>query len=77
MTPLEFQANSDQSILILAPTGRDGDLTARVFGDYRLRAEVCAGPQELAKKLAVGAGLLFLTEEALTPTVMQVLVRGA
>ena len=76
MTPLEFQADSDQAILILAPTGRDGDLTARVFGDHRLQAEVCARPQELAVRLAAGAGLLFLTEEALTPTVMQVLVKG-
>ena len=76
MTPLEFQADSDQTILILAPTGRDGDLTARVFGDHRLQAEVCGGSQELAAKLAGGAGLLFITEEALTPKVMQVLVKG-
>lgn len=76
MTLREFQANSDQSILILAPTGRDGDLSARVFGDHRLQAEVCADPQELAEKLAGGAGLVFLTEEALTPAVMQRLVKA-
>src|SRR5688572_12397655 len=76
MTPLDFPANSDQSILILAPTGRDGDLSARVFSDYRLQAEVCTGPHELADKLAAGAGLVFLTEEALTPAVMQRLVKA-
>ncbi len=76
MSPLDFPANSDQSILILAPTGRDGDLSARVFGDYRLLAEVCAGPQKLAEKLAGGAGLVFLTEEALTSAVMRSLVKA-
>ncbi len=76
MTPLDFPANSDQSILILAPTGRDGDLSARVFGDYRLQAEVCAGPHELAEKLSGGAGLVFLTEEALTPSVMQRFIKA-
>lgn len=76
MTPLEFPPDSDQSILILAPTGRDGDLSARVFNDHRLQAEVCTGPQELAEKLSAGAGLVFLTEEALTPAVMQRLVKA-
>jgi len=76
MTPLDFPANRDQSILILAPTGRDSDLSARVFGDYRLQAEVCAGLQELAEKLSAGAGLVFLTEEALTPALMQRLVKA-
>jgi signal transduction histidine kinase/ActR/RegA family two-component response regulator len=76
MTPLESQAESDPAILILAPTGRDGDLTERVFADYRLQAEVCAGAQQLAARLTAGTGLLFLTEEALTPAVMQVLVKG-
>lgn len=76
MTPLESRANRDQSILILAPTGRDGALSARVFSDYRLQAEVCAGPQELAEKLSEEAGLVFLTEEALTPVVMQRLVKA-
>ena len=76
MTPRELQASSDQTILILAPTGRDGELSARVFDDYRLQAEVCAGPQELVEKLSRGAGLVFLTEEALTPSVTHYLVNA-
>ena len=76
MTAPEFQANNDQSILILAPTGRDGDLTARVLGDHQLRAEMCAGPQDLVEKLSRGAGLVLLTEEALTPAVLQRLVKA-
>ena len=73
---LEPQPNRDQRILILAPTGRDGELSARVFSDYRLRAEVCSGPQELCEKFLVGAGLVFLTDEALTPIVTQCLVEA-
>ena len=76
MTLAEFQANSDQPILILAPTGRDSELTARVFRDHRLHAEVCAGPKELGERLSGSAGLAFLTEEALTPELVQFLVKG-
>ena len=76
MTLAEFQPNSDQAILILAPTGRDSELTARVFRDYRLHAEVCAGPKELGKRLSGSAGLAFLTEEALTPELVQILVKS-
>jgi signal transduction histidine kinase/ActR/RegA family two-component response regulator len=73
---LEPQPNRDQRILILAPTGRDSELSARVFSDYQLRAEVCSGPQELCEKFLVGAGLVFLTDEALTPIVTQYLVEA-
>ena len=71
---LEPQASHDQRILILAPTGRDGDLTARVFGHYRLQSEVCAGPQDLCERLRGGAGLVFVTGEALTSSLVQSLV---
>ena len=73
---LEPQPSRDQRILILAPTGRDGELSARVFSDYRLRAEVCSEPQELCEKFLVGAGLVFLTDEALTPIVTQCLLEA-
>lgn len=71
---LETQPNRDQRILILTPTGRDGELTARVFRDYRLKAEVCSGPEELRERFLDGAGLIFLTDEALTPVVTQCLI---
>lgn len=70
---LRSEANPEQRILIFAPTGRDGELSARVFADHQLQADVCAKPQELGEQLSVGAGLVFLTEEALTPSVMQCL----
>ncbi len=75
MASPDFPTNSDQSILILAPTGRDGDLTARVLGDYRLRAEMCTGPQDLAEKVSRGAGLVLLTDEALTPALTHCFIK--
>ncbi|HEX4900732.1 MAG TPA: ATP-binding protein [Pyrinomonadaceae bacterium] len=71
---MEHQASHDQRILILAPTGRDGDLTSRVFGHYRLQSEVCAGPWDLCERLQGGAGLVFVTGEALTSSLVRSLV---
>lgn len=74
MTAPEPQLDRDQRILILAPTGRDGELTSRVFADYRLATEVCTGPQALCRQLLGGAGMVFLTGEALTPFATQCIV---
>ena len=64
----------DKRILILAPTGRDGELTARVFRDHSLTAETCPSAEKLCELFRAGAGLIFLTGEALNPTAMQCLV---
>lgn len=66
----------DRRILILAPTGRDSQLTAQVFNDYSLLTEVCNGAEKLCEQLEVGAGLLFLTGEALTPSTTQCLIEA-
>ena len=68
------QGEQDRRILILAPTGRDSQLTAQVFNDYSLVTEVCNGPEQLCQQLESGAGVLFLTGEALTPGTMQCLI---
>jgi signal transduction histidine kinase/ActR/RegA family two-component response regulator len=67
MTKLESPDKLDQRILILAPTGRDATLTARFLGNEGLPWEICGSIEELCQKLLVGAGLAFLTGEALTP----------
>ena len=63
-------------VLILAPTGRDGPLTARVLREAALSAEMCGGVEELCREMLRGAGLVFLTGEALTPAAMQRLVEA-
>lgn len=70
MTKLEPQDELDQRILILAPTGRDASLTARFLDSERLPWEIFGSIEELCQKLLDGAGLVFLTGEALTPRAM-------
>jgi signal transduction histidine kinase/ActR/RegA family two-component response regulator len=67
MTKLEPQDKLDQRILILAPTGRDAALTARFLDSGGLPWQICGDIEELCQKLFDGAGLVFLTGEALTP----------
>lgn len=74
MTTPDSQDARDQRILILAPTGRDGELAARFLRDDGLYAEVCVEIEELCRKMLDGAGLVFLTGEALTQKAMQCLV---
>lgn len=74
ITTPESQNIRDQRILILAPTGRDGLLAARFLRDEGLRAEVSDRIEELCREMLDGAGLLFLTGEALTPEAMQCLI---
>ena len=56
----------DERILIFAPTGRDAALTARFLGDADLRPEACESVEHLCLEMNEGAGLVFLTGEALT-----------
>src|SRR6478735_912641 len=67
------QKYQEERILILAPTGRDAVLTAKFLNDADLPAEVCEGVVDLRLKMLEGAGLVFLTGEALTPEAMSIL----
>jgi signal transduction histidine kinase/ActR/RegA family two-component response regulator len=62
--------------LILAPTGRDGELAARFLREGGLHAEVCDRIEGLCREMLDGAGLVFLTGEALTPDAMQCLAEA-
>lgn len=76
MKMAEPQDNRDDRILILAPIGRDATLTARYFLDAGLRAEACDHIEELCEKMREGAGMIFLTGEALTFGAMRCLVES-
>lgn len=54
-----------ERILVLSPRGRDAELTQQLIDRQALRAEVCAGGQELLAAIAAGAGCAIVTEEAL------------
>lgn len=69
MTP-DSQDSLDRRILILAPTGRNGELAARFLCEGGLNARVCDRIETLCQEMLDGAGLIFLTGEALTPEAM-------
>ncbi len=72
----EPQDNRDERILILAPIGRDAAMTARHLQDAGLRAEACGHVEELCEEARQGAGMIFLTGEALTFEAMRCLVKS-
>lgn len=54
-----------ERVLVLAPLGRDGPVTAELLRARGLAADVCADAGEAGRQMASGAGALLLTEEAL------------
>jgi PAS domain S-box-containing protein len=55
----------DERVLVLMPTARDGERTARALAAADLGATVCRDLPELCRELAAGAGAALLTEEAI------------
>lgn len=53
----------ERRILICAPTGQDGPLTAKVFASVGIPGVVCRNLSALTEQLAQGAGALLLTED--------------
>src|SRR5436190_878599 len=66
----------DQRILILAPTGRDAELTARFLADTSLVAHVCITIDEVCEQMEQGAGVVLLTEESLRTRSVAFLARA-
>ena len=65
MTKADAQA-SETRVLVVAPAGRDAQLTCAALAEHGLAAEACAGVAELCREMAWGAGVGCLTQEALT-----------
>jgi signal transduction histidine kinase/CheY-like chemotaxis protein len=61
---------TDDRILILAPTGRDAALAAEAFAEAGLTAFPCGDMDELCLRIEEGAGAAMITEEALTTASM-------
>ncbi len=72
----EPHGSRDETILILAPTGRDAELTSRFITDAGLAAEVCDSVAELCRRMKEDAGLVFLTGEALAPGAVACIVEA-
>ena len=52
-------------VLILAPTKRDGEISAALLLQAEIPSQICPTLASLATELAVGAGALVVTEDAL------------
>jgi signal transduction histidine kinase len=55
----------EQRVLILAPTKRDGEISAALLKQADIPTLVCTSLEQLAEELATGAGALIVTEDAL------------
>ncbi|HEX2825461.1 MAG TPA: ATP-binding protein [Burkholderiales bacterium] len=55
----------DERVLMLAPTGRDGELMCSVLEDAGVRCKRCADMLELCSSLHEGGAALLIAEEAL------------
>ena len=56
----------DLRVLIFAPVGRDGSLTAELLAHAAIACHVCTSPAELCHMATTGAGAVLLTEEAVS-----------
>jgi len=66
---------ADERVLVLTPTGKDGQLTSEILTRAGFSCRACRRPEELEYEMAAGVGVAILAEEALTSTFMTQLVR--
>lgn len=55
----------EERVLVLAPTGRDAEVTREVLGRDGVLCHACADLDELLREVEAGAGVLLITEEAI------------
>jgi signal transduction histidine kinase len=69
-------SSSEERVLILAPLGRDGAIAGSALSKVGLGAEVCGSIEALCEGIDAGAGAVLLTEEALSQTATQLLLKA-
>ena len=70
----ECAASTELRVLVLAPTGADGQLTLDLLADARIHAELCRGVFDLCHRLERGSGAVIIAEEALMSSSLSVFV---
>jgi signal transduction histidine kinase len=68
------QSEVEWRILVLAPTGNDGRVTAELLQNAGMEAEACRTADELARGLREGCAALIIAEEALSRKAVQLLI---
>jgi signal transduction histidine kinase len=59
-------ASNSETVIILAPLGRDGALAKLILGKVGMTASVCASATEACEGIDAGAGAVLVTQEAFT-----------
>src|SRR5215813_9031372 len=67
------EAGLNLRLLILAPFGRDAALVSQIAGQEGIPCHVCEDAQILKGEIQRGAGAAVLTEEAITPILVETL----
>lgn len=67
-------AVANAPVVMLTPTGRDGELTQRVLGAAGIRAQQCHTMRDVCGTVADDVGVLLLAQEALAPPELGLLV---
>ena len=55
----------ERRVLILAPIGRDAELTRTMLAEHGIRSSVCSDLGHLLQEMTLGAGAVLISEEAL------------
>ncbi|HJR07663.1 MAG TPA: ATP-binding protein [Pyrinomonadaceae bacterium] len=74
--PTPEASGADERVLLLAPTGRDAHMIAKVLGEAGVAAEACGDINDFCRKMIDGAGAAFITEEALDAVALKCLVEA-
>ena len=65
---------AEERVLVLAPVGRDAELTSRVLASSGVESLLCRDAHEVVRELERGAGAVLLAEEALHGEALRVLL---
>lgn len=61
----EAVSRTEKTVLILAPMGRDAELTSSILSEAKVDSEICRTINDLLSKLTLPYGAVLLTEEAI------------
>lgn len=60
------EVTNETRVLLLAPTGKDALLSQRILGEAGIASAICPDLATLVQRAQAGAGVVLLTEEALS-----------
>src|SRR6185436_2461449 len=65
---MDFDADVETRVLLLAPTARDGEITCRILANAGMVCCPVRNLHRLSEELRIGAGAVLLTDEAFSAT---------